>query len=211
MLGAPSASAAAGRKQRGWCLQSVLLAERADALLTSKSATFLRHSLRAADVHGKGSVLYCAVCGAYAWASPRALLDPCPGKHRSASRSAQRKRLEQGLFPSGRRSLWRLDRCRPVTAQVVSFLSSVAARRSRAFLCPRNRPAGDPPVGQDHRLNRQQALSKYGLTDESLIQLVEKTRRVELARRRGPRAEADPDFFYASDADSVCSEASEAA
>ncbi len=205
----PSPIGAAGRRKRGWSLQGALLADRNEGRASSSSSTFLRHRLRAADVHGKGSVLFCASCGAYAWASPRALLDTCPGPRRSAGRTAQRHRLAQGRFPSARRAHWRLGPPRPVTTQVTYFLEAAATRRSQAFLCPRDRP-GSTTGGLDQRLSRQQVLERYGLTEEAFRHLVEKTRSIEQARKRGPCQHQDPDFFYASDAESEASMSSEA-
>ena len=159
------------------CLQSVLKESLAYSRPNSSSAKFLGHSLRVAEVSFKGVVLFCASCGAYAWASPRALLAPCPGRERSPARAAQRARLARLEYPSGHHGQWRLSSPRPPAPTVLAFLAEVVARRPRAEEW-QSAPAS--PMARTS-LSRAKLLERYGLTEASFSALVERTQQAEEA------------------------------
>ncbi len=181
-------------------LQGVLAADCCTASSTRYSSSFLAHNLRIADVSFKGSVVFCAKCGAYAWANPRALLQPCPGRASTAGRAAQKSRIANGKYPSSKRRHWRLGQARPATEAVVSFLTAVAARRGD--IAPKAGASGaalDPAV---RPLSRADLLARFGLTEHEFQALAQKTLRLEEARKMGPREEDDPDYFQESASES---------
>ncbi len=179
------------------CLQGVLAASLRSNLARTSPSVFLGHCLRVSAAEPRGALLFCATCGAYAWASPRALLSQCLGAARTPGRAQQRARLAKHEFPSGPMRGTALGAPRPPAAEVIDALHERLARKRRA------EPALDleaEPGPATHSFTRDELLERYGLTEQSFAALVDKTWRIEQARKAGPREPADPEYFeWASD------------
>ena len=146
---------------------------------------FKGHCLLAAEIAADASsrsLLFCAICGAFAEKRPQLLKSSCQGKQ-APGLAQQRRLLEKGCFPQCGSPLRLSTPCRLSTEQV-RFLSDAAAEDPS--------DSSDSEPGQaELALSRAQLLACYGLTPDLLAQLVRKeiaAAERKLLRRAGEQA-----------------------
>ena len=186
---------------RRQALQQILNDEHSAAMATASGQPFLQHRLRVAEVELHGHLVYCASCGAYAWASTRSLMHLCRGKAFSPGKAAQRARLAAGVFPSSKRPGWKVGRAFPATEAVVDFLHMIHRGQAQRTGTPQQE-SGDPCPAACLSFSRERLLRAYGLTEDSFQALVRKTEQAEQALIHVGQPENEPESAHFIDSES---------
>ena len=146
------------------------------------------HTLRFAAVRppGRGAVLICTRCGAYAWDRPKDLISACvPGlAHRGSGRQQRLNRFFRGLFLATMLPyrLWTLQPARGVTAGAIHWL----AQRAGWFKpSPSNLVDARPAASW----NRRDYLAGLGLDWHASKELVEEARAAAAERAKKKQEE----------------------
>ena len=116
---------------------------------------------------GKGQLLACVSCGAYAWAGARALTQKCLGSEATPGLQGQKSRLARGMFPATSRDL-RIELHPPSQATIAWLLHRAELRTGAAGLSPA--PEG-PQAWQTEivQASRSDMLACYGLDEAGLL------------------------------------------
>ena len=150
------------------------------------------HRLRASTVDDGTWLLFCAVCGAYAWKRAGSLARPCP--RRVAPGAAGRlSDISKGLFPN-RKSILTLGQPLPPSQFQLAWLSRrVCGRpqRRQPLSCRATWDALGPPAAP--ALPRTALLLAYGQDEGSFAQLSAKEAAADMRRvAKRPRTPHGP-------------------